>query len=487
MMAKKRVQGGADKHALEKVSPIGEPDRAAFLETTVNAKTNIDAIDTESNPVEIATSEPLTNAQTAVPSPLSYVGPLTISLKDKFSAQKIPLQTDFFNLIDVADCGRNAVGANPDQPGGTGAGLRLDTSRRLEVHPQLNGAIDVSSNGVAVRVNKAKAIEATATGVGVIANAAKAIEATATGVGVIANAAKAIEATATGVGVIANASKAIEATSSGIGVRAGANMIFKNGLLQVADNMFFGQSNQLASDTDFNNVVPPAYQPGVYGIPNGVGFPNRPGDVGGYNGNGFLQVFSHSFTSSADVTQIYFNVTGRMWMRSKHDARSNFTHWIPMASPSVLELTKEIRLPTTEPQTLAVIQPDNLNAFAKLYISVSAHSCGEALSQKLTVEIHGDGNAKVNSERSVNVSCKNSFNRQKLVLTGLDVGLDFNGCTVVAGRFVITDADISVRISFSERELHKIDIFPFSGSGTAICQRLYSIELCDSNDNATSL
>ena len=229
--------------------------------------------------------------------PAEAVGPATDVLKGKFKAQSIPLQVDFYDLIDVADSGRKAAGLSPEQPGSTGDGLQLDDVKRLAVLATPGKAIDVAANGVGVRANSAKAIEATGSGVG----------------------------------VVANTNKGIEASDTGVGVRIGSNLKFNaTGQLEVVNNAFFGQHFLLPSATDFNNVVPPTYPPGIYGIPNGGGFLNRPGSDGNLAGNGFLQMFSHSPDRAVDVTQIYFNAVGQMWLRAKHDSAGYFTPWAPL-------------------------------------------------------------------------------------------------------------------------------------------------------------
>ncbi len=64
----------------------------------------------------------------------SPVGPKVQAMKDRFQAKSVPLGSDFANLIDIADCGRRAIGASADQKEtGPGAGLSVDDSGRLQV------------------------------------------------------------------------------------------------------------------------------------------------------------------------------------------------------------------------------------------------------------------------------------------------------------------------------------------------------------------
>ncbi|MCP9268469.1 phage tail protein [Xenorhabdus sp. XENO-1] len=60
------------------------------------------------------------------------VGSETDKLKDKFKDGSIPLQTDFNQLIDIADIGRKACGQSPQQ-NGPGKGLKLDDSGTLSL------------------------------------------------------------------------------------------------------------------------------------------------------------------------------------------------------------------------------------------------------------------------------------------------------------------------------------------------------------------
>ncbi|PHM29687.1 tail fiber protein [Xenorhabdus budapestensis] len=60
------------------------------------------------------------------------VGPDIDKLKDKFKEGSIPLQTDFNQLIDIADVGRKACGQAPEQ-NGPGVGLKLGDDGTLNL------------------------------------------------------------------------------------------------------------------------------------------------------------------------------------------------------------------------------------------------------------------------------------------------------------------------------------------------------------------
>ncbi|EQB99403.1 hypothetical protein [Photorhabdus temperata] len=87
-------------------------------------------------------------------------------LKNRFKEGSIPLQTDFANLIDIADIGRRAVGKAPNQIENPNSALKLDISGRLEVNKG-NGlciredkldvnnhdGINVDNNGVSIKLS----------------------------------------------------------------------------------------------------------------------------------------------------------------------------------------------------------------------------------------------------------------------------------------------------------------------------------------------
>ncbi|PHM66687.1 hypothetical protein Xsto_01016 [Xenorhabdus stockiae] len=108
------------------------------------------------------------------------IGPKIEELQNKFKEQSIPLQVDFWNLINIADIGRKACGQSPDQSEnsqGPGTGLKLDDEGRLNLkiaEPSsskdkkfapvilkddvlsvgLGNGITVDSNGISVDLNE---------------------------------------------------------------------------------------------------------------------------------------------------------------------------------------------------------------------------------------------------------------------------------------------------------------------------------------------
>ncbi|WP_445374388.1 hypothetical protein ACSLVK_20230 [Photorhabdus tasmaniensis] len=79
------------------------------------------------------------------------IGSSSDELKNRFKAGSIPLQTDYSDLIDIADIGRRAVGKAPDQTDNPNSGLELDNNHGLSVKTNPTGGISVDSSGIAVK------------------------------------------------------------------------------------------------------------------------------------------------------------------------------------------------------------------------------------------------------------------------------------------------------------------------------------------------
>jgi hypothetical protein len=107
------------------------------------------------------------------------------SLKERFQARSIPLESDFSDLIDVADCGRRTAGLSPDVTPVLDTGLTLDsTTGQLKVQPEQDKGISVAAKGVGVVVAQNKGIQLDAAGIAVKPNAARGVMVDASGVGV---------------------------------------------------------------------------------------------------------------------------------------------------------------------------------------------------------------------------------------------------------------------------------------------------------------
>jgi hypothetical protein len=83
---------------------------------------------------------------------------------------------------------------------------------------------------------------------------------------------------------------------------------------------------------DLNTVQPPGYRCGVYGLADGVDYPNLPDGlpVIGTEGNRWLLLYSHLASASSDIIQILYDVcrpTPRIWSRYKVDGTVNWSAW----------------------------------------------------------------------------------------------------------------------------------------------------------------
>jgi microcystin-dependent protein len=81
----------------------------------------------------------------------------TDDLKNKFAPGTIPLSTDFSNLIDIAECGRRAVGQSADQTDNSiGAGLSVagdtDAANKGKLSVKAGKGITVDGSGVSVNI-----------------------------------------------------------------------------------------------------------------------------------------------------------------------------------------------------------------------------------------------------------------------------------------------------------------------------------------------
>lgn len=86
--------------------------------------------------------------------------PQADALKARFKAGSIPLETDFANLIDLANMGRQAVGGAEGQTG-PAKGFTLSPMGRLELKPNAAKGVSVDQDGVAIKVGKGMRINTT--------------------------------------------------------------------------------------------------------------------------------------------------------------------------------------------------------------------------------------------------------------------------------------------------------------------------------------
>ncbi|MDR5816431.1 MULTISPECIES: tail fiber protein [unclassified Caballeronia] len=87
-------------------------------------------------------------------------GTTTAELKARFSAGSVPLDTDFAALIDMAECGRRAIGKSADQTNNTiGAGLQIaadsDAANKGKLSVKLGGGLQFDAGSIRVGAGSA--------------------------------------------------------------------------------------------------------------------------------------------------------------------------------------------------------------------------------------------------------------------------------------------------------------------------------------------
>lgn len=190
----------------------------------------------------------------------------TNDLKARFKTRSIPLESDFANLIEVAEYGRRAVGKHPDQKvqlkytglelNGTGQllvkcdeaegitttvnGISIKTGNgvltdkgKVTLHLNSTSGLNLDSFGLSVKTNSNKGISVDASGLSIKENKASGIKVDSNGVGVLVNNTLGVKVDVNGVGVKADNSKGIVVDSNGIGI----NTSVSNGLEIIADKL----------------------------------------------------------------------------------------------------------------------------------------------------------------------------------------------------------------------------------------------------------
>ncbi|MER2473770.1 tail fiber protein [Photorhabdus laumondii] len=79
-------------------------------------------------------------------------GPSADDLKRRFKEGNIPLQTDYADLINIADIGRRAVSKAPGQTDNPNSALKLDNDGALAVKLSDNGGLKADENGLSVKI-----------------------------------------------------------------------------------------------------------------------------------------------------------------------------------------------------------------------------------------------------------------------------------------------------------------------------------------------
>jgi len=183
---------------------------------------------------------PKNKAETPVSTPVTLAGtthtarggesksrtlPQADALKARFKAGSIPLQTDFADLIDLANMGRQAVGGTEGQTGPAN-GFTLSEMGRLELKPDVDGGITIGSSGIGIKGQYGLSINKDGVSVKTIPDYG--IGANKDGIWVKVNNSKGIMVDKDGVAVKVNIKNGLKVTAEGVGVNDGLGLEFSS-------------------------------------------------------------------------------------------------------------------------------------------------------------------------------------------------------------------------------------------------------------------
>ncbi|OJB09774.1 hypothetical protein BGV53_29625 [Burkholderia ubonensis] len=144
-------------------------------------------------------------------------------LKKRFQQRSIPQERDFADLIDVAECGRRAVGANPGQTPNPASGLELDDGRQLMVKPNKALGIKVDKDGVGINTSLANGLTAASDQLKLALVANSGVELAAGGLQVKPNMALGIKVDKDGVGINTSPANGLTTASSALKLAVSAS------------------------------------------------------------------------------------------------------------------------------------------------------------------------------------------------------------------------------------------------------------------------
>lgn len=145
--------------------------------------------------------------------------PLADVLKARFKAGCIPLQTDFADLIDLANMGRQAVGGTEGQTGPAN-GFTLSSMGRLELKPNAAKGISVDQDGVAIKLKTISGLTMDKDGVSVKPKADSGIE-LKDSAGISIKPGNGISVDKDGIAVKAEGNKGLQVNNNGVSVKTG--------------------------------------------------------------------------------------------------------------------------------------------------------------------------------------------------------------------------------------------------------------------------
>lgn len=207
---------------------------------------------TAENPMNTPTTFAGTTNTARDGEPKSRALPQADALKARFKAGSIPLQTDFADLIDLANMGRQAVGEAEGQTGPAN-GFTLSSEGRLELKPNAAKGISVNQDGVAIKIKTISSLTMDEDGIAVKLKADGGIE-LKDSAGISIKPGNGINVDKNGIAVKVNTNKGLEVTSAGIAINDGLGLEF-NGSGQLSlkvkkDGATDGSAGGLALSAD---------------------------------------------------------------------------------------------------------------------------------------------------------------------------------------------------------------------------------------------
>ncbi|MCT8343454.1 phage tail protein [Photorhabdus kleinii] len=267
------------------------------------------AENTMNNPAEL----PKTTDTKSDSGPQSNALTQANELKERFKAGSIPLQTDFANLIDMANIGLQAVGGAEGQTGPAN-GFTLSTTGRLELKPKEGKGISVDQDGVAVKIDETKGVQVSGSGIGVKLYPDWGLEHDNLGIWVKVNKNKGVSVDKDGVQVISG--NGIQINTRGVSIKladnSGLSADETNGLKIVPEQTFQKGMVMMFSGTSIPSGW--ALCDGSYGTPNLIdrfiigGKGNEVGKTGGQSltGSGSNKTYTvnTNFVSAGKISVI---------------------------------------------------------------------------------------------------------------------------------------------------------------------------------------
>lgn len=152
--------------------------------------------------------------------------PQADTLKARFKAGSIPLQTDFANLIDLANMGRQVVGGAEDQTGPAN-GFTLSSTGLLELKPNTAKGISIDQDGVAIKLKTISGLTIDNDGVSVKPKADSGIE-LKDSAGISLKPGNGISVDRDGIAVKVEGNKGLQANNNGVSVKVGNGVAVNN-------------------------------------------------------------------------------------------------------------------------------------------------------------------------------------------------------------------------------------------------------------------